>query len=255
MPDTEDERDGATLDSEPEIEAQNENALDESAGIRDSGSESEDGNQEDEVVEADGVKRKEAETKPVAVRNLYPRLGQFARADEPYDWNLCTTLITLQIMPPRAEQDTAARKVFLSARTHADPPHTLNMQWSDLEPHLPEEIRVLLERVQQDLPRRAAKRAADEQAERHRQEELKAQAEKRAAEKKAKEQTKASAARTVKRNKRVDLNTPPALPASQDTVETEARPAPSDNASPKNAPTHVETNPEATAARTQMSLF
>ncbi|HZQ05879.1 MAG TPA: hypothetical protein VFD70_04820 [Anaerolineae bacterium] len=255
MPETEDERDGPTLDSETEIESQNENALDENADIRESASESEDENQEDEVVQADAVKGNEAVTKPVAVGNLYTRLGQFARAEEPYDWNRCTTVITLQIMPPRAEQDTAARKVFLSARTHADPPHTLNMQWSDLEPRLPEEIRVLLERVQQALPRRAAKRAADEQAERQRQEELKAQAEKRAAEKKAKEQTKASAARTVKRNKRVDLNTPPALPASQDRVETEASPAPSDSASPTNAPSHADANPEANSGRTQMSLF
>lgn len=255
MPDTEDEHDSATLDPQTEIESPNGNALDENADMGESASETEDENQEDEVVQADAVKGNEAETKPVGVGNLYARRGQFARADEPYDWNLCTTVITLQIMPPRAEQEIASRKVFLTVRTHADPPYTSNMRWSDLEPRLPEEIRVLLERVQQDLPRRAAKRAADEQAERQRQEELKAQAEKRTAEKKAKGQIKASAPRTVKRNKRVDLNSPPALPASQDKVETEARPAPSDNASPKNAPTHAEMNPEATAAHAQMSLF
>ncbi len=261
MPDTENERDAALLNSETAIESQSEIALDDNADTGDSASEFENENQEDEVVKADAVKMSEAGTHRFAAENLSARRGQFARADEPYDWNRCTTVITLQVMPPRAEQEAASRKVFLSVRTHADPPHTLNMRWSDLEPRLPEEIKVLLTRVQQDLPQRAAKRAAADQAERQRQEELEAQAEKRAAEKKAKGQSITSATRGVKHNKRVDLNAPPALPASQAVAETDSAPAPSAIDSPTNAPSQavqpvsVDANPEATVARAQMSLF
>ena len=260
MPEPENERDAAMLDSEIK-ESENELDLDNNADTHDGAAESENENNEDGGTQANDGKERQVETHSVTAENLSARRGQFARADEPYDWNRCTTVITLQVMPPRAEQEAASRKVFLSVRTHADPPHTLNMRWSDLEPRLPEEIKVLLTRVQQDLPQRAAKRAAADQAERQRQEELEAQAEKRAAEKKAKGQSITSATRGVKHNKRVDLNAPPALPASQAVAETDSAPAPSAIDSPTNAPSQavqpvsVDANPEATVARAQMSLF
>lgn len=248
MPEPEDERDAAMLDSEIK-ESENGIDLDNNADTREDTSESESQN---EATNTNDAKESKVESHLVTAENLSSRRGQPARADEPYDWNRCTTVITLQIMPPRAEQDVAARKVFLSARTHAEPPYTANMRWSDLEPRLPEEIKTLLTRLQQDLPQRAAKRAAEQQAEREREKELQAQAEKRAADKKAKGQTKAPAARTRNRNKRVDLNSAPVVTPSQEGIETDSTPASSDNTFATNLPSKTDANPTAPA---QISLF
>ncbi len=79
-----------------------------------------------------------------------------ARDDEPYDFERCTVLVLLQLMPLRGGQSSDARKVFVSARTHSYPPQITQMRWDELAPRLPNEIHTLLARLQNELPQRAA---------------------------------------------------------------------------------------------------
>lgn len=251
--------DTETPDSASESEDESQDMADIQAGTSESEAESENENEEGAGANTNASNGTEGNTQSVATGNLAARRLPFARAGEPYDWGRCTIVVTLQIMPPRSGQDGSARKVFLSARTHADPPQLARMGWSELEPRLPEEIKTLLTRVRQDLPQRAAQHAAAEEAERQRQQELKAQAEKRAAEKKANGQTKTPAPRTAKRKSKIDLNAPPALSASQAGVETNstvAASASNETVQPTAVkPKPAATVPEATTPQSQMSLF
>ncbi len=225
---------------------------------------------EEDTSESDGASERAANDDPAkasvaATSPASSRRGQSARDGEPYEFDHCTTVIMLQIMPPRPGQEKGARKVFLSVRTHSDPPCSAYMRWSDLESRLPDEIKLLLSRVREEMPQRAAERAAAEEAERERQAQLKEQAEKRDAERKARAQTKASTTRPAKRGK-VDLNAVPTLPAS----EVVAQPPPAQSpatanligaAPAENEPTQAGTPPvpasapKAPTATAQMSLF
>lgn len=212
---------------------------------------------EDAGAKTVGAKSADGKTQSAAVGKLAAQRSLSARAGEPYDWEHCTIVVTLQIMPPRAGQDAAARKVFLSARTHADPPQSASMRWSELEPRLPEELKSLLAHLRQELPERAAQRTAAAQAEREREQELKASAAKRTAEKQAQGK---SAARTAKRTTKVDLNAPPVLTGSPDGMETVSTATANRSAATTNAPGETaqpatNAKPEAAVAQAQMSLF
>ncbi|MCC7165450.1 MAG: hypothetical protein IT331_23335 [Anaerolineae bacterium] len=174
-----------------------------------------------------------------------------SRDDEPYDFERCTVLVLLQLMPLREGQLSDARKVFISARTHSYPPQVTQMLWDELAPRLPNEIKTLFERLQQDLPQRAAEQHATEEAERQRQAQLQADSEKRRAAKKEKasSHTNASVKQSPqKRPKKIDLNVPPALP---DKNEKEG--APSQVAGVQIMTNNIE--PEPIAPSAQMTMF
>lgn len=251
--------DTETPDSASESGDETQDNADIQSGVSENEAESENEGDEDAGANTVASKETEGNTQSGATGNLAARRLPYARAGEPYDWDRCTIVVTLQITPQRAGQDAAARKVFLSARTHADPPQSASMRWSELESRLPEEIKTLLMRVRQNLPERAAQHAAEEEAERRRQQELKAQSEKRAAEKKSKGQINVPAPRTAKRKSKIDLNAPPALPASQAgaaTNFTAAASAGNETVQPTAVkPKPAVTVPEATTPQSQMSLF
>lgn len=180
-------------------------------------------NDVNETFENDGTQRVELQDAPpnpvkanaVTERTLAHSLPQkTARDDEPYDFERCSVLVMLQLMPLREGQTPNERKVFVSARTHSYPPHLNHLRWDELAPRLPNEINALLDSIKAELPRREAERQALAEAERLRQAQLKAESEKRRAGKKDKTNsanpTTAKQA-SQKRNKRVDLNALPTL--------------------------------------------
>lgn len=167
-------------------------------------------------------------TKSLASTNLPARVPQVksARDAEPYDFDRCTVLVMLQLMPLREGQSPHTRKVFVSARTHSHPPYVTQAHWSELEARLPDEIKILLARVKEKLPQLEEERRAAEETERQRQAQIQADLEKRRAAKK--EKANATKSSALKRGKKIDLNAPPTLPAGdannedqpQVTVET-----------------------------------
>ncbi|OQY99641.1 MAG: hypothetical protein B6D41_01030 [Chloroflexi bacterium UTCFX4] len=140
---------------------------------------------------------------------------KFARDDEPYDFEKCTVLVMLQLMPLRDGQPPNTRKVFITARTHSYAPYAMQMRWDELAPRLPKEINALIERLQIELAQREAEKRAREQAEQQRQAELKAESEKRRAAKKQKPSSQS------KHTKKIDLNAPPALAENPKTLSQE----------------------------------
>ena len=149
---------------------------------------------------------------------------KFARDDEPYDFEKCTAVVMLQIMPMRDGQSSDARKVFITARTHSYAPYAMQMRWDELVSRLPNEINALIERLQIELAQREAEQRAREQAEQQRQAELKAESEKRRAAKKQKASSESDANKKQsqsKHGKKIDLNAPPALAANPKTLSQE----------------------------------
>lgn len=137
----------------------------------------------------------------------FPRKS--ARDDEPYEFERCTVLVMLQLMPLRDGQAPDERQVYVSARTHSYPPCWKQMGWNEVGPRLPNEIHALLEQVETELPRRAAERQALEHAEHERQAQLKTESAKRRNAKKDKP-TNANQP-PQKKSKKVDLNALPTL--------------------------------------------
>lgn len=145
---------------------------------------------------------------------------KFARDDEPYDFEKCTVLVMLQLMPLRDGQAPDARQVFITARTHSYVPYTMQMRWDELSPRLPNDINTLIERLQIELAQGEAEQRAREQAEQQRQAELKAESEKRRAAKKQKSSSESNPNKKhsqAKQGRKIDLNAPPALSEIQRT--------------------------------------
>ena len=171
-----------------------------------------------------------------------------ARDDERYDFEHCTVLVLLQLMPLREGQSPDARKVFVTARTHSDPPYVMQLCWDELAPRLPNEIHTLLERLQQDLPRRAVEQQTAQEAERQRQTELEAESENRRAARKEKASSTDQAntkQAPQKRTKKIDLNAPPVL-SDKESILTPATDLPS-------TANRIEPEPSPTSA--QMTMF
>lgn len=139
---------------------------------------------------------------------------KFARDDEPYNFEKCTVVVMLQLMPLRDGQPPNTRNVFITARTHSYTPYAIQMRWDELASRLPNEINTLIERLQIGLVHREAEQRAREQAEQQRQAELKAESEKRRAARKQKSSSESDASKKQsqsKHSKKIDLNAPPAL--------------------------------------------
>src|SRR5581483_8525196 len=68
---------------------------------------------------------------------------KFARDDEPYDFEKCSVVVMLQLMPLRDGQSPDARQVFITARTHSYVPYAMQTRWDELAPRLPKEINAL----------------------------------------------------------------------------------------------------------------
>lgn len=162
-----------------------------------------------------------AQNKALASGNSLGPVAQMksARDEEPYDFERCTVLVTLQLTPLREAQQLDARKVFISARTHSHPPYVTQAHWSEVESRLPDEIKMLLLRVQQELPQRATERRAADQAERQRQAQIQADLEKQRVARKDK--ANATKSGTPKRGKKIDLNAPPKLPDTDANSESQ----------------------------------
>lgn len=163
------------------------------------------------------------QNKSLAPGNALGRVAHLksARDEEPYEFERCTVLVMLQLTPLREAQLPDARKVFISARTHSHPPYVTQAHWSALESRLPDEIKMLVQRVQQELPQRATERRAAEEAERQRQAQIQADLEKQRAERKDK--ANATKSGTPKRGKKIDLNAPPKLPHTDANSESQPR--------------------------------
>ncbi len=216
--------------------------------------------QENSVIEDEEIENEEGKTNAgkesvVEAKAAMPNTNQtrslerkFARDDEPYDFEKCTVLVTLQLMPLRDGQPLNTRKVLITARTHSYAPYTMQISWDDLTPRLPNEIHSLIERLQFELVQREAEQRAREQAEQQRQAALKAESEKRRA---AKKQKSSSEADTNKKNtqakhsKKIDLNAPPALAENPKTLSQEN----------ENQIVIKDVEPEVSASSVQMTMF
>ena len=193
--------------------------------------------QKDSVMEDDEIQNVEGETKagndetvvehktaPPDTKLARSLERKFARDDEPYDFEKCTVLVMLQLMPLREGQPPNTRKVFITARTHSYAPYATQMRWNELASRLPNEINALIERLQFELAQREAEKLAREQAEQQRQAELKAESENRRAAKKQKSISESDASKKQsqsKHSKKIDLNAPPALAENPITLTQE----------------------------------
>lgn len=217
--------------------------------------------QQDSVTENEEIEDEKEETKPgndntvvkakTATRDTNPTRSlerKFARDDEPYDFEKCTVLVMLQLMPLRDGQAPDARQVFITARTHSYVPYTMQMRWDELSPRLPNEINTLIERLQIELAQREAEQRTREQAEQERQATLKAESEKRRAAKKQRSNSESNTSKKnlqAKQSKKIDLNSPPALTETKIT-QPQANEIPT-------ATNNVETKELASSA--QMTMF
>ena len=193
--------------------------------------------QQDSVTEDEEIENEEGETNagndetvvehktaPLDTRLARSLERKFARDDEPYDFEKCTVVVMLQLMPLCDGQPPNTRKVFITARTHSYAPYAIQMRWDELAPRLPNEINTLMERLQIELAQREAEKLAREQAEQQRQAELKAENEKRRAAKKQKSISESDASKKhsqSKHTKKIDLNAPPALAENLTTLSQE----------------------------------
>ncbi len=193
--------------------------------------------QKDSVTEDEEIENVEGETNTgneetvvehkTETRDTNPtrtRERKFARDDEPYDFEKCSVLVMLQLMPLRDGQPPNTRKVFITARTHSYAPYAIQMRWDELAPRLPNEINTLIARLQTELAQREAEQRAREQAEQQRQAELKAESEKRRAAKKQKSISESDAGKKhprAKHGKKIDLNAAPALAENPKTLAQE----------------------------------
>lgn len=193
--------------------------------------------QQDSVTEDEEIENEEGETNAgnnetvveakTATRDTNQTRSldrKFARDDEPYDFEKCTVVVMLQLMPLRDGQAPDARQVFITARTHSYAPYAMQMRWNELAPRLPNEINAPIERLQIELAQREAEKLACEQAEQQRQAELKAESEKRRAAKKQKSSSEVDANKKhsqAKHSKKIDLNAPPALAENPKTSSQE----------------------------------
>ncbi len=217
--------------------------------------------QQDSVKEDEQIENEEGETNAgnnetvvetkTATRDTNPARSlerKFARDDEPYDFEKCTVLMMLQLMPLRDGQPPDARKVFITARTHSYAPYAMQMRWDELAPRLPNEINALIEQLQSELAQREAEKLACEQAEQQRQAELKVESEKRRAAKKQKSSSESNTNKKhsqAKQGKKIDLNAPPALAENPKTLSQE-----------NEIPIVIkDIEPEPSASSVQMTMF
>ncbi len=217
--------------------------------------------QKDSVIEDEQIENEEGETNAgdketvveakTATGDTNPTRSlerKFARDDEPYDFEKCTVLVMLQLMPLRDGQAPDARQVFITARSHSYAPYVMQTSWDELAPRLPNEIHSLIEQLQIELAQREAEKLAREQAEQQRQAALKAESEERRAAKKQKPSSKSDANKKhsqAKHGKKIDLNAPPALAENPKTSSQE-------NENPIR-PKDVET--QELASSVQMTMF
>ena len=217
--------------------------------------------QQDSAIEDNEIENREGETKAgndetvvehkTATLNTNPTRSlerKFARDDEPDDFEKCTVLVMLQLMPLRDGQAPDARQVFITARTHSYAPYAMQMRWDELAPRLPDEINALIERLQIELAQREAEKLVRDQAEQQRQAELKVESEKRRAAKKQKPSSESDANKKhsqAKHGKKIDLNAPPALAENPKTLSQE-------NEKPI---VTKDVEPEASASSVQMTMF
>lgn len=217
--------------------------------------------QQDSVIEDEQIENEEGETNAgndetviehkTATRDTNPTRSlerKFARDDEPYDFEKCTVLVMLQLMPLRDGQPPNTRKVFITARTHSYAPYAMQMRWDELAPRLPNEINTLIEGLQNGLPQREAEQRTREQAEQQRQAALKAESEERRAAKKQKPSSESDTNKKhsqAKHGKKIDLNAPPALAENPKTLSQEN----------ENPIATKDVEPEASASSVQMTMF
>ncbi len=205
-------------------------------------------NEEGETNAANNETIVEAKTETRATNQTRSLERKFARDDEPYDFEKCTVLVMLQLMPPRDGQAPDARKVLITARSHSYAPYAMQVRWDELAPRLPNEINALIERLQIELAQREAETRAREQAEQQRQAELKAESEKRRAAKKQKSSSESDTNKKhsqAKHGKKIDLNAPPALAENPKTLSQKN----------ENPIVTKDVEPEASASSVQMTMF
>jgi hypothetical protein len=146
---------------------------------------------------------------PVAAK---ARLKHSARDDEPYEWDQCTIVLTIELLPLRAGEAPEQRRVVVAARTHSDPPFYKLMTLPELG-ELPKPASEFLDQLRAALPAQAERRKAAE-AEREQAQE-KTHPRTNAADKQKKTNAEPSAAPAPSKpskKKKVDLNALPELP-------------------------------------------
>ena len=89
------------------------------------------------------------------------RAKRSARDEEPYEWEQCTVVLTIQFLPLRKDEPSQQRRIIVAAQAHSDPPFYKLLTLAELGT-LPQAAADVLEQLRAALPAQAEQRKAVE---------------------------------------------------------------------------------------------